>query len=374
MLRKSTLVVLIIFLVVLSGCKISGTVVDEGGVGVSGVIISFGAGGESSETIGDGTYESPDLLPMEYIVTPELEGCTFLPESQTVTFFDFIFGNSSNVDFVVQDFTVYFPDLNFETAIREAIDKPAGEIMSSDLLSLEELFASARNIVNIEGVQYCTNLYKLHLNNNSISDFSLLANLSNLVHLQLVSNQMNDISFLETMTSIEFLDFRHNNITNIEPLSELINLDGLYLSSNQISDISVLSELTNLTQLSIGSNNINNSDISLLSFLTKLECLYIQDNQISNTYPLSTLSNLTALHLQNNQISDISAVSGLTKLRGYIRFENNQIVDISPLVTNSGISSGTIVWLQGNPLNATSCNTHISELESRGVEVWHDCD
>jgi len=48
---------------------------------------------------------------------------------------------------------------------------------------------------------------------------------------------------------------------------------------------------------------------------------------------------------------------------------NNSIVDISPLVANSGLSEGDTVYLRGNPLSDTSLNEYIPQLEERGVKV-----
>ena len=48
---------------------------------------------------------------------------------------------------------------------------------------------------------------------------------------------------------------------------------------------------------------------------------------------------------------------------------NNQIGDISPLVDSEGLGSGDEVWLENNPLSATSQNKHISALQTRGVTV-----
>jgi Leucine-rich repeat (LRR) protein len=47
----------------------------------------------------------------------------------------------------------------------------------------------------------------------------------------------------------------------------------------------------------------------------------------------------------------------------------NNISDISSLLANSGLSEGGTVYLRGNPLNSTSVNDHIPQLEGRDVNV-----
>ena len=89
---------------------------------------------------------------------------------------------------------VTFLDSNLEAAIREAIDKPEGTVLPSDLEGLTSLEASGRDITNLLGLEHCTNLAQLHLYNNQISDISPLSNLTNLEELGLDNNQISDIS------------------------------------------------------------------------------------------------------------------------------------------------------------------------------------
>ena len=113
----------------------------------------------------------------------------------------------------------------------------------------------------------------------------------------------------------------------------------------------------------------------MLSGLTNLTGLGIDGNSISDISPLSGLTNLRWLGLSDNSISDISVLAGLTSLE-HLRLSNNRISNLAPLVSNTGLGSGNNVFGSGdyvdvsrNPLSATSLNTHIPILQSRGVEV-----
>jgi Leucine-rich repeat (LRR) protein len=173
---------------------------------------------------------------------------------------------------------VTFPDANFETLIREVLNIPSGEIIDVDLLTITDFNGENKNITDISGIEYFTNLQKLYLG----------------------YNQINDISALSTLTNIQELCLEVNQIVEIGALSLHTNLQKLYLGYNQVKDISALSALTNLQEL----------------------YLYM-----------------------------------------------NQIIDIYPLIQNSGIDNGDIVDLSHNPLNETTINTYIPQLESRGVNV-----
>ena len=163
---------------------------------------------------------------------------------------------------VKADSVVVFPDPNLERAIRGARSGPmlTGDIHQSDLDKLTKIGFTSDDIVDLTGMEHCSNLTELRLVDNRISDLS--------------------------------------------PLSGLTGLTGLWLPTNQISDLSPLSGLTNLTLLHLGFNRISN--LSPLSGLTNLITLVVYNNQISNLSPLSGLTNLEYLGLENNQISDIT--------------------------------------------------------------------
>ena len=115
-----------------------------------------------------------------------------------------------------EDFPVYFPDPNLRAAIREAISKPTGEIMYSDLQDLTDLIAQYKGIIELEGLQYCLNLIRLRLDANQISDISPLAGLTNLSDLGLFQNQITDISVLAGLTNLSTLSLDSNQITDYQ--------------------------------------------------------------------------------------------------------------------------------------------------------------
>ncbi len=216
---------------------------------------------------------------------------------------------------------VTFPDPNLETAVREALNKPTGDITSEDMASLTLLDASNRDIVNLTGLEYAINLDRLTLWQNQISDLSPLAGLTKLTKLKLYRNQIVDIS----------------------PIANLTNLNGLYLEQNQIVDLSPLAGLTGITEMDLA------------------------ENRISDVSPLANLINLGHLEISRNQITDISAFAALPL--NWLEVHENQIADISPLANNMALGLGDFLNLQLNPLNEQAYNIHIPELQQRGVEV-----
>ena len=245
----------------------------------------------------------------------------------------------------VAEAAVNIPDSNFRAAIEDALGvAPGTPIVPADMATLTRLEAGKAGIRNLTGLESATNLEVLVLVLNSISDLTPLVGLTNLKNLALWDNSISDISAVKGLTNLTELSLGGNSISDISPVAALTDLTSLHLPSNHIADISFLSGLTRLTYL-----NLNGATIRDLSFL-------------------SGLTNLRDLYLGWNNITDISVLSGLTNLTVLWLMDNN-ISDLSPLVANTGLGSGDMVDVGGNPLSYQSINTHIPLLQSRGVEV-----
>ena len=254
-----------------------------------------------------------------------------------------------NACFTEEDF-VYIPDNNLCDAIEHHIGSfyvPSGDrvIIKRDMAKMTALFTfhsyaggspdvSFRGVRDLTGLEYAVNLVHLGLSDNNIQDLSPLAGL----------------------TKLTILNLDNNNIQDLSPLAGLPNLQVLYLNNNNISDLSPFANstvMTNLKELLLNDNNI--SDLSpFAGMTTTLGWLWLANNNISDVtdLPRSTTNRETSGHW-----------------RYYVRLENNNITDISPLVTDNVLRPGDWINLNGNPLSSESINTHIPALISTGVSV-----
>ncbi len=93
------------------------------------------------------------------------------------------------------------PDPNLEQVIREEIQKTSGDIYRSELEPICYLNeADTRNIQDLTGLEFCTNLIRLVTSSNQINDLSPLCGLDH---------------------DLEFLYLDHNNISDLSPLAGL---------------------------------------------------------------------------------------------------------------------------------------------------------
>ena len=241
-------------------------------------------------------------------------------------------------------------DANLLAALRERLGKGPGEpVSASDMAGLRDFLAvDNKRIADLRGIEYAVNLQGLFMGYNNVIDISPLSALTNLNRLWINGNPLRDLS----------------------PLSALTGLTDLHIQSISVSDLSPLENLRNLQTLYLGFTG-SPYDLSTLQNFSALQELYLQWAHASDISPLESLTSLRMLDLAHNRITDISPLEYLTSL-STLNLAHNRITDISPLVENSGLGSGDIVDLRGNPLSELSIGTHVPALKGRGVEVKFD--
>ncbi|MDP4183405.1 MAG: stalk domain-containing protein, partial [Bacillota bacterium] len=133
-----------------------------------------------------------------------------------------------------KDQVAKFSDKNLETVVRQALDKPYGDVLKSELAKISGLNASFKNISDLDGIQQLVNLETLILDHNNISNLEPLRDLKKLSKLTLSHNNVTNIEAIQNSTELNFLDLSFNDINDISPLQNLQNLTTLYLAGNEI--------------------------------------------------------------------------------------------------------------------------------------------
>ena len=162
---------------------------------------------------------------------------------------------------------VNIPDANLKAALNKAINSNRADDQPITQLELESLTGklnlSSKRISNLDGIQYCTSITQLILNENSITDLSPISNLTNLTYLYFGGNNVTDLSPLKKLINIDNLDIsRNSNLSDISVLSNLTKLRILWANQCSISDISPLNSLTNLTEVHLDNQNITGSEVT----------------------------------------------------------------------------------------------------------------
>lgn len=107
---------------------------------------------------------------------------------------------------------VFIPDAALESVIRAELGKPLSLFLSrADLAEVTNLDATAFNIQDLEGLQYCTNLRKINLSDNAVRGIDALAGLTKLTYLHLGNNYISDIEALSGLLFLEYLNLSGPN-------------------------------------------------------------------------------------------------------------------------------------------------------------------
>ncbi len=296
-------------------------------------------------------------------------------------------------------------------------------------MELITLDVSDRGITDIAGIQYCSILQELNLSNNQLTNLpaGIFTGLTNLQKLYLGGNQLTNLpaGIFTGLTNLQILSLYNNQLTNLPAgiFTGLTNLQKLYLYKNQLTTLpaGIFTGLTNLQKLSLDNNQLTNLPAGIFTGLTNLQELYLGGNQLTNlpagiftgltnlqilslyknqltTLPAGIFTDLTSLKklylhgnqlttlpadiftgltnlqelvLSYNKISDISALSGLTKLT-FLNLLNNSIAYLQPLLTlhkGGGLQKGSTLKINNVSLVGVINAQILNTLKKDGVNV-----
>ena len=149
---------------------------------------------------------------------------------------------------------------------------------------------------------------------------------------------------------------------------EMRTLTRLVASFAGVSDLTGLEFAISLTHLNFWDNRI--TDLSPLSGLTKLTSLILSYNgfNITDISPLAGLANLTELGLFYTNVSDISPLASLTNLTSLsLGSEDIMVTDISPL---AGLTKLNFLFLARNAITDISPLAGLDNLKY--LNLWRN--
>ena len=206
--------------------------------------------------------------------------------------------------------------------------------IEKDLLNkIEVLNLSNKDIKELNGIEYLTNLKELNLENNQLKKVNLRYN-EELITLNLSNNNLDKIN-LNFNKLLEYVNLSKNNLTKFDtlPISKVKQLD---LSNNNLSDIK-LTNMKDIISLRLKNNKLK--DINLKNNLL-LEELDISFNNIKE---LSYFSNLTSLDIEKTDIEDVIVNKELKRVNiGSTKFKNIDFIKNLELLEELNISNTDI--------------------------------
>ncbi len=219
---------------------------------------------------------------------------------------------------------VAFDDPKMEKMVRQALNKPAGNILIKELEAITELTNDGveGSLRTLSDLDLMPNLKTLYLQGETkLVSLSQLSGKASLTELILAGCELDntDITALGSLASLKSLDLSDNNITSVSVLSNLSQIEYIYLTNNVIEDLSPLSQIKTLKAIEASDNRI----VSVPELSPSLESLYLHNNSISDISSIHTLEGLKQLDLSLNALKDAKNVGKLKTLETLILSGNN---------------------------------------------------
>lgn len=212
----------------------------------------------------------------------------------------------------------------------------------------------ADNIIySLDGLEYARNLRNLVITGQSFGDLSMLQPLDKLEVVYLPNNHIDNIESLANKPDLRIIGLDNNNISDISVLgSSAASATHLYLyGCKSIKDFNVIAEFDELIALGLSDTSVNNveafkdlknlvalrlrftdmsnwQDLGTIASIETLESLYISDTDIDDIGFLSNYTNLQDLYSSNTNIADIQVLKNLDNLK-YVNIMNTNVEDFS---------------------------------------------
>ena len=259
---------------------------------------------------------------------------------------------------------VTFLDTNLEAAVRNSLGLSTETLTTYDLQALNWLSASYRNISNLSGLEWATNLASLYLAGSAVTNWNPLLSLTQLQTLDIGYCNFRDLSPLQGLTNLTSLTVDGDPVANLAQLAGLPNLLSLSAQNCYPSNLAGIGTLVHLQSLFLGSDGLR--DPTLLAALTNLTYLDLQDNPLASTAGLARFWRLQNLNLGQCSLNSVNGLNSLTNLQS-LSLGNNFIHDLSPL---AGLTNLVYLYLDSNPINSVAA---LASLPRMATLVVRNC-
>ncbi|WP_338631805.1 immunoglobulin-like domain-containing protein [Clostridium baratii] len=206
---------------------------------------------------------------------------------------------------------VTIPDANLKKVLNEKLNQSENsDITKSQLESITSLYATHKFISNLEGLQYCTNLNSLNLNDNQISDISSLKTLKNLKFLDVKRQTITSKPVSTSNGNIE-ADNIIKGINNEFIVPTKINNNGIYdKNSNKLKWDKLGSWINHVeysfdTSIIVGSVNINFSgDVWMQVNFNEKPVIHAENKTIKVGSKFNLMDGVTATDKEDGNITN----------------------------------------------------------------------
>ncbi|WP_166689425.1 leucine-rich repeat domain-containing protein [Bacillus albus] len=202
-------------------------------------------------TTGEKTYEFMlDIKPEENRI--KFNGTVI---QNVVERLDEIKGNDEQKENIILDKTLQ-QHINKESLGRENLNALITKEDLSQIKNLEIFKEKGKDIKDITGLEYMTNLEKLTLEGVGLKNIEFISNLEKLNDVNVSHNQIEDISPLTSLKNLQWLNLADNHIKDVSVFGSMLDLLSLNLAGNEIRDVRPLIQLGQWFTIDVGRQKI----------------------------------------------------------------------------------------------------------------------
>ncbi|PGS24042.1 internalin [Bacillus cereus] len=146
--------------------------------------------------------------------------------------------------------------INKESLGRENLNALITKEDLSQIKNLEIFKEKGKDIKDITGLEYMTNLEKLTLEGVGLKSIEFISNLEKLNDVNVSHNQIEDITPLSSLENLQWLNLADNHIKDVSVFASMLDLLSLNLAGNEIRDVRPLIQLGQWFTIDVGRQRI----------------------------------------------------------------------------------------------------------------------
>lgn len=200
--------------------------------------------------------------------------------------------------------------------------KIAGEMVPVDI---EELNLSDREltIAQIGNLRHLKNLKRLYVQNNYLTDLSVISGLTELTQICFDNNDIDSIEFARNMDKLDFISGNNTFVSDLSSLKNKSELRGVYFGDTYVTDISPIKNCNKLVY--VGFDEMQIGTIEALRDKPLLRQVCLSGCKLTDISPLKTCPSLKEVYIGRNKLTDLSPLKGLELEQ--LSFDNNRLCE-----------------------------------------------
>ncbi|TCJ79622.1 UNVERIFIED_ORG: LPXTG-motif cell wall-anchored protein [Bacillus cereus] len=139
---------------------------------------------------------------------------------------------------------------------RENLNAPITKEDLFKIKTLEILKEKGKEIKNLTGLEYMTNLENLTLEGIGLKNIEFISNLKQLTDVNLSHNKIEDVTPLSSLENLQWLNLADNRIKDASVFCSMLDLLSLKLAGNEIRDVRPLIQLGQWFSIDVGRQKI----------------------------------------------------------------------------------------------------------------------